>query len=191
MLEGIDAALAAGLTPLKINAVVKRGENEDAILPLARRFKGTGVIVRYIEYMDVGNRNHWKQEDVVSAQQVVDTIDAELPLEPVDANYPGEVAMRYRYKDGDGEIGVISSISQPFCGDCSRARLSTDGSLLTCLFAHQGTSLRDPMRGGAGDEELLRLIRDCWGKRTDRYSEERPWRASQGSRKIEMYQIGG
>ena len=191
VLEAIDAALAAGLTPVKLNAVIKRGENEGAILGLARRFKGTGVIVRYIEYMDVGNRNQWKVEDVVSARDIVDTISAELPLEAAQSNYQGEVATRYRYKDGEGEIGVISSISQPFCGDCTRARLSTEGSLLTCLFASQGMNLRDPMRAGADDAELLRLIRAVWGARTDRYSEERPWRASQGERKIEMYQIGG
>ena len=191
VLEAIDAALAAGLTPVKLNAVIKRGENEGAILDLARHFKGTGVIVRYIEYMDVGNINGWKPEDVVSARDIVDTISAELPLETAQSNYRGEVAMRYRYKDGEGEIGVISSITQPFCGDCTRARLSTDGSLLTCLFASRGLNLRDPMRAGADDAELLRLIRATWEARTDRYSEERPWRTSQGERKIEMYQIGG
>ena len=149
------------------------------------------MIVRYIEYMDVGNRNGWKQEDVVSSRQIVDTINAEFPLEPAVPNYRGEVAARYRYVDGEGEIGVISSITQPFCGDCTRARLSTDGSLLTCLFASQGVNLRDPMRAGADDEALSGLIRGTWRARTDRYSEERPWRASQGERKVEMYQIGG
>ncbi|MCZ6627924.1 MAG: GTP 3',8-cyclase MoaA [SAR324 cluster bacterium] len=191
VLEGLEAALAEGLKPLKVNAVIKRGENEDAILPLARRFKDTDVVVRYIEYMDVGNRNGWRMEDVVSAQEIVSTINEEMPLEPVDPGYRGEVAKRYRYRSGKGEIGVISSITQPFCGDCTRARLSTDGELLTCLFGHKGTPLRDPMRGGASDDELLGLIENTWNRRTDRYSEERPWRTSPGNRKIEMYQIGG
>lgn len=191
VLEGIEAATNAGLAPVKLNAVIKRGENESAIVQLARRFKGTGVIVRYIEYMDVGNRNGWRQEDVVSARRIVETISAEMPLEPVHRNYQGEVATRYRYKDGEGEIGVISSITQPFCGDCSRARLSTDGSLLTCLFASRGVNLRDPLRAGADDAELLKLIEGIWRARTDRYSEERPWRAGNGERKVEMYQIGG
>lgn len=191
VLEGLDAALAAGLTPLKVNAVIKRGQNEDSILSLARHFKGTGVTVRYIEFMDVGNRNGWRPEEVVSAEQIVNTIDGEMPLEPVGANYKGEVATRHRYRDGSGEIGVISSITQPFCGDCSRARLSTDGELLTCLFAYKGARLRDVMREGASDEELLQLIRATWNARTDRYSEEREWRATAGRPKIEMYRIGG
>lgn len=191
VLEGIEAATNAGLAPVKLNAVIKRGENESAIVQLARRFKGTGIIVRYIEYMDVGNRNGWRQEDVISARRIVETISAEMPLEPVHRNYQGEVATRYRYKDGEGEIGVISSITQPFCGDCSRARLSTDGSLLTCLFASRGVNLRDPLRAGADDAELLKLIEGIWRARTDRYSEERPWRAGNGERKVEMYQIGG
>jgi cyclic pyranopterin phosphate synthase len=191
VLAGIDAALAVDLTPVKVNVVVKRGENEDSVLPIARYFRERGVIVRYIEYMDVGTRNRWKSDDVVTAQEIVNIIAAELPLEPASPNYRGEVAQRYRYRDGSGEIGVISSISQPFCGDCTRARLSTAGELLTCLFAHKGTNLRDPMRAGASDEELEGLIAGTWQQRTDRYSEERVWRGTAASRKIEMYQIGG
>jgi cyclic pyranopterin phosphate synthase len=191
VLEGIEAALAAGLTPLKVNCVVKRGENEDGIVDLARYFRPKGVIVRYIEYMDVGNRNRWRREDVVSSKEVVERINAVFPLRPVERNYRGEVAERYRYADGGGEIGVISSITQPFCGDCSRARLSTAGQLITCLFADKGASLRDPMRAGAGDEALLARIRAIWGQRVDRYSEEREFLNQLRTRKIEMYQIGG
>ncbi len=191
VLDGIEAALAAGLAPLKINCVVKRGENEDAIVELARYFRPKGVIVRYIEYMDVGTRNRWRREDVVSSREVVERIDAVFPLEPAQPNYRGEVAERYRYKDGAGEIGVISSITQPFCGDCSRARLSTDGQLITCLFAGKGTSLRDPMRAGASDAELLELAGAIWGRRTDRYSEERESLQRLRSPKVEMYYIGG
>ena len=191
VLEGIEAALAAGLAPLKINCVVKRGETEDAIVELARYFRPKGVIVRYIEYMDVGNRNRWRREDVVSSREVVERIGAVFPLEPAQPNYRGEVAERYRYKDGAGEIGVISSITQPFCGDCSRARLSTDGQLITCLFAGKGTSLRDPMRVGASDAQLLELIGAILGRRTDRYSEERETLLQARSRKVEMYYIGG
>lgn len=191
VLDGIDAALAAGLSPIKVNCVVKRGENEDSIVDLARYFRPKGVIVRYIEYMDVGNRNRWRREDVVPSKEVVARIHAEFPLEPVKPNYRGEVAERYRYLDGSGEIGVISSITQPFCGDCSRARLSTDGQLITCLFADKGASLRDPMRAGATDEELLRHIQAAWGQRADRYSEQRDFLEQLRPRKIEMYQIGG
>lgn len=191
VLEGIDAALAAGLQPVKINAVIKRGENEDSVLPLARFAREKGAIMRYIEYMDVGNINGWRIEDVVSAGEIVRNIATEMPLEPVEANYHGEVATRHRYRDGGGEIGVISSITQPFCGACSRARLSTDGQLMTCLFAARGTNLRDPMRAGADDRELRAIVEKAWGAREYRYSEERVWRESAAARKIEMYQIGG
>ncbi|HEX7928752.1 MAG TPA: GTP 3',8-cyclase MoaA [bacterium] len=191
VLEGIEAALAVDLRPLKVNCVVKRGENEDSIVELARFFRPKGVIVRYIEYMDVGNRNRWRREDVVSSKEVVERIHAHFPLEPAAANYRGEVAERYRYVDGGGEIGVISSITQPFCGDCSRARLSTDGQIITCLFADKGASLRNPMRAGASDADLLARIHSVWGQRVDRYSEEREFLSQLRSRKIEMYQIGG
>ncbi len=191
VLKGIDAALAAGLTPLKTNCVVKRGENDHQIVDLVRHFKPMGVIVRFIEYMDVGNRNQWRREHVVPSKEVVARIHAEFPLVPAEPNYRGEVAERYRFADGTGEIGVISSITQPFCGECSRARLSTDGQLITCLFATSGASLRDPMRAGASDEELLQHIVAAWRRRSDRYSEERDFLNQLGSRKIEMYQIGG
>lgn len=192
VLEGIEEALAVGLTPLKVNAVIKRSENREAIVDLARHFRGTAVIVRYIEYMDVGNLNGWRMEEVVPSAEVVQTIAREWPLEPLDPQYSGEVASRYRYQDGLGEIGVISSITQPFCGDCTRGRLSTSGSFVTCLFAETGINLRDPMRAGASDEELSALIRATWGSRTDRYSEERTAKtSSQNRRKVEMYQIGG
>jgi cyclic pyranopterin phosphate synthase len=160
---------------------------------LARYFKGTGHILRFIEYMDVGNRNGWKWDQVVPAAEVVRRIDAELPLEPIEANYRGEVAQRYRYRDGEGEIGVIASVTQPFCGDCTRARLSTDGSIYTCLFASQGLSLRDHLRAGATDEDLRDIVGNLWGQRVDRYSEERTELApvQNNRQKIEMYQIGG
>jgi cyclic pyranopterin phosphate synthase len=160
---------------------------------LARYFKGTGHILRFIEYMDVGNRNGWKWDHVVPAAEIIRRIDAALPLEPLEANYRGEVAQRYRYRDGQGEIGVIASVTQPFCGDCTRSRLSTDGSIYTCLFASQGLSLRDHLRTGATDEDLRDIIANLWGRRVDRYSEERTESApAQNNRqKIEMYQIGG
>ena len=192
VLEGIDAAQAAGLRPVKLNCVLKRSVNYEAILGLAERFRGTGIIVRYIEYMDVGNRNGWRLDEVVPSAEVIAQIGRRWPLEPVEANYRGEVAERYRYRDGQGEIGAISSITQPFCGDCSRGRLTTDGRFVTCLFAAGGRNLRDPMRAGASDEELLGLIVDAWGLRTDRYSEERTANTDiRSRRKIEMYQIGG
>ncbi len=192
VLEGIDAALAAGLTPVKVNAVIKRTQNYEAIVALAERFRGTGVIVRYIEYMDVGNRNGWRLDEVVPSAEVIGLIGKQWPLEPVARDYRGEVAARYRYTDGLGEVGVISSITQPFCGDCSRARLTTDGRLVTCLFATTGASLRDPMRQGADDETLFRHIEGIWGKRSDRYSELRTAETQMGPRrKIEMYQVGG
>ena len=191
VLAGIEAALKAGLTPLKINAVIKRGVNESAVVQLAERFRGTGITIRYIEFMDVGNRNQWKMEDVFSAEEIVQSIHQKYPLEPVERDYPGEVASRYRYLDGQGEIGVIASITQPFCGNCSRGRLGTDGQLVTCLFANGGRNLRDPMRSGASDEALAELIGEIWGGRTDRYSEERFSVREKANRKIEMYKIGG
>ena len=193
VLQGIDAAAAVGLAPIKINAVVQKGVNDHTVVDLARYFKNSGHIVRFIEYMDVGNRNGWKWDQVVPAAEIVQQIDAEMPLEPVDSNYPGEVANRYRYRDGQGEIGVISSVSQPFCANCTRSRLSTDGKLYTCLFASTGVSLRDEMRAGASDDDLRNLITRIWTRRTDRYSEERTELASLQNvpAKVEMYQIGG
>jgi len=193
VLQGIAAAEAAGLAPIKINSVVQKGVNDHTIVDLAQHFKGTGHIVRFIEYMDVGNLNGWKWDHVVPAAEIIRRIDAELPLEPLEAGYRGEVAQRYRYKDGTGEIGVIASVTQPFCGDCTRARLSTDGKIYTCLFAGNGLSLRDHLRAGASDQDLQDLIAGLWGRRTDRYSEERAQQAPAQNRrrKIEMYQIGG
>jgi len=196
VLAGIAAAEEAGLRPIKINCVVQRGVNEDAIVGLARMWKGSGHIVRFIEFMDVGTLNHWELSRVVTAKEIVDRIDAEFPLEPVASGYPGEVASRYRYKDGSGEIGVISSVSQPFCGSCTRARLTIDGSLVTCLFATGGTDLRTPLRAGATDDELRDQIRSVWRARSDRYSEERAANTDteghvKPSAKIEMYHIGG
>jgi cyclic pyranopterin phosphate synthase len=193
VLQGIQKAAEVGLAPIKINAVVQKGVNDHTIVDLARYFKGAGHIVRFIEYMDVGNRNGWKWDQVVPAAEIIRRIDAAMPLEPLDPNYRGEVAMRYRYQDGEGEIGVIASVTQPFCGDCTRARLSTDGKIYTCLFASDGLSLRDHMRAGASDADLRDLITGIWGRRVDRYSEERTELAPRQNqrRKIEMYQIGG
>jgi cyclic pyranopterin phosphate synthase len=190
VLDAIDAARAAGLSPIKINCVVQRGVNDHTIVGLAEHFRGTGAIVRFIEYMDVGTLNQWDQRDVVSAAEIVSRIGEKFPLEPAEANYRGEVARRYRYKDGAGEIGVISSVTQPFCGDCTRARLTTDGHFVTCLFAAGGVDLKTPMRHGATDEELEHLMHSIWTNRGDRYSEERATRR-QGGRKIQMFQIGG
>ncbi len=173
VLEGIEAASSAGLSPIKVNMVVKRGTNDDSVLSMARHFHGTGHILRFIEFMDVGATNGWRLDDVVPAAEIVATIDSELPLEPIEASYRGEVARRWRYRDGGGEVGVIASVTQPFCGDCTRARLSADGKLYTCLFATQGHDLRAPLRGGASDEELTTIVGDIWGRRTDRYSELR------------------
>jgi cyclic pyranopterin phosphate synthase len=191
VLEGIRKAEEVCLSPIKINAVVQRGVNDHTIVDLARHFKSTGHIVRYIEYMDVGNLNNWKSQDVVPAAEVVERINAAFPIEPADRSYRGEVAERWRYKDGSGEIGVIASVTKPFCGDCTRARLSTDGKLFTCLFASVGKDLRGPLRAGASDEDLRDIITGTWQKRVDRYSEERFAAASRPRRKIEMYQIGG
>jgi cyclic pyranopterin phosphate synthase len=189
VLAGIDAAAAAGL-PVKVNVVVKRGQNEGSVLDIARRFHGTGHTVRFIEFMDVGATNGWRLDDVVPADEIVRTIGAELPLEPVEAGYRGEVAQRYRYRDGGGEIGVIASVTQPFCGDCTRARLSADGKLYTCLFAVRGHDLRSVLRAGATDAELDDAIRAVWERRTDRYSELRT-EATSSLRKVEMSYIGG
>ncbi len=190
VLDGIEAAAAAGLTPVKVNMVVKRGVNDASVVPMARHFKGSGHIVRFIEYMDVGHTNGWRLDDVVPAADIVAAIDAEMPLEPVPANYPGEVASRWRYRDGGGEIGVIASVTQPFCGDCTRVRLSADGSVYTCLFAVTGADLKGPMRAGETDERLLERIHGLWTARADRYSERRS-AATAGLPKVEMSYIGG
>lgn len=193
VLAGIAAAEIAGLLPIKINAVVHRGVNDGTIVDLARHFQGTGHVVRFIEYMDVGTTNGWRAEDVVPGAEVVARIGAELPLEPVPPAYRGEVASRWRYTDGGGEIGVITSVTQPFCGDCSRARLSAEGRLFTCLFAADGTDLRAPLRTGLTDDELTERIAGLWRRREDRYSELRAEAraAGQGSPRIEMSYIGG
>jgi cyclic pyranopterin phosphate synthase len=190
VLEGIEAAAAAGLAPIKINMVVKRGENDDSILPMARFFRGTRHILRFIEYMDVGHTNGWRMDDVVTAREIVEMIGSEMPLEPVDPNYPGEVAERWRYRDGSGEIGVIASVTQAFCRDCTRIRLSTEGKLYTCLFATQGHDLRALLRGGASDEEIHAAVSGIWSKRADRYSEIRTSQTAK-LHKIEMSYIGG
>ncbi len=190
VLDGITAAAAAGLTPVKVNVVVKRGVNADGILQMAEQFRGSGHIVRFIEFMDVGMTNGWRLDDVVPAQEILDTIAAKYPLEPAAPNYRGEVANRYRYVDGAGEIGVISSISQPFCGDCTRARLSAEGTLYTCLFATKGVDLRAPLRSGANDAELRSIISGLWTEREDRYSELRSG-ATIDLPKVEMSYIGG
>jgi len=190
VLAGIEAADAAGLAPIKINMVTKRGVNETSIVPMARYFKGTGMTLRFIEFMDVGSTNGWRLDDVVPAREIVAMIDREMPIEPVQAGYRGEVAARYRYKDGTGEIGVISSVTQPFCADCTRARLSADGALYTCLFATQGHDLRALLRGGASDDDITSAIAAVWTERTDRYSDLRSEQTA-GLHKIEMSFIGG
>ncbi len=190
VLAGIDAAAAAGLAPIKVNMVVKRGVNDDQILPMARHFKGSGQILRFIEFMDVGSSNGWRMDDVVPSAEVIRRIDAEMPVEPLDPNYPGEVAERWRYRDGGGEIGVISSVTQAFCRDCTRARLSTEGRLYLCLFAQRGYDLRALVRGGAGDAQISTAIGQIWKARGDRYSELRS-EATVALPKIEMSYIGG
>ncbi|HET7583887.1 MAG TPA: GTP 3',8-cyclase MoaA [Gemmatimonadaceae bacterium] len=190
VLEGIDAARAAGLWPIKVNVVVKRGVNDHTLLEMARHFHGTGCVVRFIEYMDVGTTNGWRMEDVVSGAEIVRRIGAELPLEPVEPAYRGEVARRYRYVDGGGEIGIITSVTQPFCGDCTRARLSSEGKLYTCLFATDGVDLRAPLRSGESDEELAARVAGAWSARRDRYSELRTARTA-AIPKVEMSHIGG
>ena len=193
VLDGIAAAERAGFSPVKINSVVQRGVNDHTVVDMARYFKERGHPMRFIEYMDVGTRNGWELEHVVPADEIVAMIDAEMPLEPVGGDYRGEVAARYRYRDGGGEIGVIASVTKPFCGDCTRVRLSTDGKIFTCLFAGEGVSLMGPLRARATDDDLRELITGIWAVRSDRYSEERAESPNgEGSpRKIEMYQIGG
>jgi cyclic pyranopterin phosphate synthase len=189
VLDGIDAAAAAGL-PVKVNAVVKRGLNEHGIVELARHFRGTGHVLRFIEYMDVGHTNGWRLDDVVSAEEILTRIADEFPLEPIEPSYRGEVAKRWRYVDGQGEIGVIASVTQPFCGDCTRARLSAEGQLYTCLFAVRGHDLRALVRSAADDAELEAAIATVWTRRTDRYSELRTEKTAELP-KIEMSYIGG
>jgi cyclic pyranopterin phosphate synthase len=190
VIEGIDAAAAAGLGPIKINMVVKRGVNDGGILAMAERWRRTGHIVRFIEFMDVGSTNGWRMDDVVPSAELVRRISERWPLEPVDANYEGEVAERWRYKDGAGEIGVISSVTQAFCSTCTRMRLSTEGSLYTCLFAQSGHDLKSLLRAGASDDELRNEIAAVWQRRTDRYSEVRTAETAK-ERKVEMSYIGG
>jgi len=190
VLEGIEAAAAVGLTPVKINMVVKRGVNEKTMLPMARYFHGTGHVLRFIEYMDVGNTNGWLLGDVVPATEIIARIDAEMPLEPLEPNYRGEVSQRWRYRDGGGEIGVITSVTQPFCQDCTRARISAEGSLYTCLFAAEGYDLRRLLRSGVSDAEISQTIRSIWLGRDDRYSEIRSSRTAELPR-VEMSTIGG
>lgn len=193
VLAGIDAAERAGLAPVKINTVVQRGVNDHTVLDLLAHFRGTGHVVRLIEFMDVGNRNHWRMEQVVPSRELLERIRARWPVRPAGRRYPGEVASRYVYEDGQGEIGFISSVTAPFCGACSRARLSADGMLYTCLFATTGTDLRTPLREGATDEEIAELLARVWLRRTDRYSELRRREATEppAERKVEMYRIGG
>jgi len=191
VLEGIEAAQRVGLSPIKVNSVVQRGVNDHTLVELARFCKDRGYILRFIEYMDVGNLNGWKLDHVVSADEIVARIDAEMPLEPIESNYKGEVALRYRYRDGGGEIGLIASVTKPFCGDCTRMRLSPEGSFYTCLFTNVGVDLRGPMRDGATDDDLEKLLRGTWSKRTDRYSEERSSMTEPLRDKVEMYHIGG
>jgi cyclic pyranopterin phosphate synthase len=191
VLEGIEAADRAGLTPIKINSVVQRGVNEHTIVDLARFARERGYLVRFIEYMDVGTLNGWKLDQVVPGEEIVQIVDSAMPLEPIEANYGGEVAMRYRYADGGGEIGVIASVTKPFCGDCTRLRLSPEGEIVTCLFASGGTDLRGSMRSGASDGELEEIIRGTWEVRQDRYSEVRTSETQRPRKKVEMYRIGG
>jgi cyclic pyranopterin phosphate synthase len=190
VLEGIEAAAAAGLAPIKVNMVVKRGVNDQQVADMATRFRGTGHIVRFIEFMDVGSTNGWRMDDVVPSAEVVRRVAERFPLEPATANYAGEVAERWRYLDGAGEIGVISSVTQAFCSTCTRARLSTDGQLYTCLFAQRGYDLKSLVRGGRDDEALAEAVRAVWQRREDRYSQVRT-EATASARKVEMSFIGG
>lgn len=193
VLKGIAAAEEAGLSPIKFNVVVQRGINEHTVLDLLERFRGSGHIVRLIEFMDVGNRNGWRMDQVVPSRDLLQMINARWPMRAANRNYAGEVARRYVYEDGAGEIGFISSVTEPFCGSCSRARLSADGTLYTCLFATRGTDLRTPLRSGADDDEIRAILRRTWLQRADRYSElRRPENAAlQPVSKVEMYRIGG
>jgi cyclic pyranopterin phosphate synthase len=194
VLAGIAAAKAAGLGPIKINMVVKRGTNDHEILPMARHFRGTGHVLRFIEYMDVGATNGWRMDEVLPSAEVIARIHAQLPLVPLEPAAPGETAQRWAYADGDGEVGVISSVTQAFCGDCNRARLSTEGQLYLCLFASQGHDLRSLIRGGASDDQLAGAIAAIWQGRADRYSQLRGQRqpdTGEGRRRVEMSYIGG
>ena len=190
VLDGIDAAAAVGLGPVKVNAVVKRGVNDHTLVEMARHFQGSGHILRFIEYMDVGATNGWRLQDVVPAAEIVQTIGAELPCDPVDPNYPGEVARRYRYRNGSGEFGVIASVTQPFCGACTRLRLSAEGSLYTCLFATEGHDLRELVRSDRNDDDLGEFLDNVWKARQDRYSEVRS-SETRDLPKVEMSYIGG
>src|SRR5690348_5507913 len=194
VLGAIAAAAGAGLAPVKVNMVVRRGVNEQSILPMAAHFRHSGHVLRFIEYMDVGTTNGWRLDDVVPAAEIISLIGGQWPLQPVDPAYHGEVASRYRYRDGAGEIGVIASVTQPFCRGCTRARLSADGQLYTCLFAGAGHDLRGPLRAGASDRDLRELVTGIWARRADRYSEQRTRqtrRTRQMSPKVEMSHIGG
>ncbi len=198
VLDGIAAAESAGLRPIKVNMVVRRGLNEQDVVPMARYFRERGHILRFIEYMDVGHTNGWRLDEVVPADEIIAAIDAEMPLAGLPPNYPGEVANRWAYRDGGGEVGVIASVTQPFCRNCSRARLTADGQLYTCLFAGVGHDLRGPVRAGASDDELLETISSVWAARTDRYSElralatDRPLPVlAQDPNRVEMSRIGG
>ena len=194
VLDGIRAAEEAGFTPIKINAVVQKGVNDHTLVHMARYFKDRGHIVRFIEYMDVGNRNGWKLDSVVPSRDIIHRLSQEMPLEPLDKSFNSEVADRYRYVDGSGEVGVISSVTQPFCGDCTRLRVSADGKIYTCLFATEGHDVKAPLRNGAADDALEALVRGIWSARTDRYSEERASLTDelrQERKKVEMYHIGG
>jgi cyclic pyranopterin phosphate synthase len=190
VLDGIEAARTVGL-PVKVNCVVKRSVNESQIVPMARYFRETGDTVRFIEFMDVGATNHWRMDEVVSASEIIKLIGAEFPIEPAAANYRGEVAKRWRYVDGKGEIGIIASVTQPFCGDCTRSRISAEGKLYTCLFAHRGHDLRALVRSGATDEELSSRLAEIWNIRGDRYSELRSELPPDDAPRVEMSYIGG
>jgi len=191
VLDGIAGAQAAGFRTIKVNAVVQRGVNDETVVDMVEHFRGSGVILRFIEYMDVGTRNRWRLDEVVASRELRDRIHARWPIRPVEANYRGEVAERYAFEDGRGEVGFISSVTEPFCGGCTRARLSADGSLYTCLFASAGLDLRGPLRSGASDEELRSLVRGAWSAREDRYSELRAAPHDAVDAKVEMYKIGG
>jgi cyclic pyranopterin phosphate synthase len=193
VLAGVEAAVAAGLTPIKTNVVVQKGVNDQGILDMLDHFRGSGIIVRLIEFMDVGNRNGWRLSQVIPSRELLARVQERWPVRAIGKNYPGEVARRYEYEDGAGEIGFISSVTAPFCGDCSRARLSADGKLYTCLFASQGADLKESLRSGADDNELRQLLADIWLQRADRYSElRRPEIAEHHVlQKVEMYRIGG
>jgi GTP 3',8-cyclase len=191
VLDGIAAAQRVGLAPVKVNMVLKRGENDHEIMPMAEHFRNSGIILRFIEYMDVGSSNGWRMDEVVTAKEIFERIHQHHPLQAVDPGYPGEVAERWRYADGSGEIGLIASVTQAFCSECTRARLSTDGKLYTCLFATDGADLREPLRAGADDQTLNRLIADYWQQRNDRYSQLRHAATTSNRQKIEMSYIGG